>query len=188
MTSPEVVSCGDGQFRRAIYGLGPYIADYPEQVLLTCVVSGWCPRYFLVIFTRLYTHICHRCTAPANDLDGTGYVFRSHVHTETLVEELELGVLWDEYGLVGDIVVCFPCPQAFSPFTEQQKPFTNDFPRADIHEVIAPDILHQLIKGVFKDHLVTWVEEYLVQTHGRARANIILDDIDNRYCFLFSAD
>jgi hypothetical protein len=24
--------------------LGPYIADYPEQTLLTCVVQGWCPR------------------------------------------------------------------------------------------------------------------------------------------------
>lgn len=30
---------------------------------------------------------------------------RSREHTETLVRELELGVLWDEYGLVGDLVV-----------------------------------------------------------------------------------
>jgi hypothetical protein len=44
MTVPEVVRCSDGHFRRAIYGLGPYIADYPEQVLLTCVVQGWCAR------------------------------------------------------------------------------------------------------------------------------------------------
>jgi hypothetical protein len=61
------------------------------------------------------------------------------------------------------------------------KPFTNDFPRADIHELISPDILHQLIKGTFKDHLVTWVEEYLVITHGKKRAKEILDDIDRRY-------
>jgi hypothetical protein len=61
------------------------------------------------------------------------------------------------------------------------QPFTNDFPRADIHELIAPDLLHQVIKGTFKDHLVSWVEEYLVHTYGRARANEILDDIDNRY-------
>lgn len=60
------------------------------------------------------------------------------------------------------------------------QPFTNDFPRADIHELIAPDILHQLIKGTFKDHLVTWVEEYLTKTHGKAGAQVILDDIDNR--------
>jgi hypothetical protein len=30
----------------------------------------------------------------------------------------------------------------------------------------------------FKDHLVTWVGEYLVLEHGEARANEILDDID----------
>ena len=30
---------------------------------------------------------------------------RSQAHTELLVEGFELGVLWDEYGLVGDVVV-----------------------------------------------------------------------------------
>ena len=31
---------------------------------------------------------------------------RSQPHTELLVEEFELSMLWDKYGLVGDIVVC----------------------------------------------------------------------------------
>lgn len=44
METPEVVRYGDGHYRRTIYGLGPYIADYPEQVLLACVVQGWCAR------------------------------------------------------------------------------------------------------------------------------------------------
>jgi len=44
MTHPEVTLCPDGHFRRVIYGLGPYIADYPEQVILACIVQGWCPR------------------------------------------------------------------------------------------------------------------------------------------------
>jgi hypothetical protein len=44
MTTPEVVRCPDGHFRRAIYGLGPYITDYQEQVLLGCIVQGWCVR------------------------------------------------------------------------------------------------------------------------------------------------
>ena len=37
-----------------------------------------------------------------------------------------------------------------------------------------------LIKGTFKDHLVTWVGQYLVITHGQTCANEILDDIDRR--------
>ena len=44
MTEPEIVRCADGYFRRVIYGLGPYIADYPEQALLACIVQGWCAR------------------------------------------------------------------------------------------------------------------------------------------------
>ena len=44
MTIPEVVRCPDGHFCRAIYGIGPYIADYPEQVWLTAIVQGWCPK------------------------------------------------------------------------------------------------------------------------------------------------
>lgn len=47
MKNPEIVRCPDRHFRRAIYGLGPYIADYPEQALLTSIVQGWCPRYLL---------------------------------------------------------------------------------------------------------------------------------------------
>ena len=44
MTIPEIVRFPDGHFRKVIYGLGPYIADYPEQALLACIVQGWCPK------------------------------------------------------------------------------------------------------------------------------------------------
>ena len=42
--TPEVFQCPDGHFRRVIWGMGPYIADYPEQVLLACIVKNWCAR------------------------------------------------------------------------------------------------------------------------------------------------
>ena len=44
MMVPEVVCCADGHFRQVVYGIGPYIADYPEQCMLTCIVQGWCAR------------------------------------------------------------------------------------------------------------------------------------------------
>ena len=97
------------------------------------------------------------------------------------MSELELGVLWDEYGLVGDLVVCNHLVGPFiPPDYDASQPFTNDFPRADIHQLIVPDLLHQLIKGTFKDHPVTWVGEYLTLEHGEAAAGLILDDIDRR--------
>ncbi|KAG2137011.1 hypothetical protein DEU56DRAFT_736982, partial [Suillus clintonianus] len=146
MTKPEVVRFGDGHYHRVIYGLGPYIADYEEQVLLACIVRFWCAK----------------CTSNNKTLDNDN-LLRSRFHTDTLIEECDHGMLWFEYGIVAQLV-----------------PFTNDFPRADIHELIAPDLLHQIIKGAFKDHLVAWVEKYLVRMHGQARADIMLDDIDRR--------
>ncbi|KAG1752758.1 hypothetical protein EDD22DRAFT_981647 [Suillus occidentalis] len=146
MTTPDVVRCPDGHYRRVIYGLGPYIADYPEQVLLSGIVTGWCPK----------------CLNNRNALDGDG-LLRRREHTDLLVQELQHKQLWYEYGIVGDVV-----------------PFTNDFARADIHELLSPDLLHQIIKGTFKDHLVDWVGEYLEHTHGKARAAEIQDDIDRR--------
>ncbi|KAG6811290.1 hypothetical protein H0H92_008157 [Tricholoma furcatifolium] len=146
MTAPDIVRFADGYFRRVIYGFGPYIADYPEQVLLACIVQGWCAR----------------CTARFDNLDGPGGR-RSHELTESLFESLGVKALWDDYGIISGIL-----------------PFTHYFPRADIHELLAPDLLHQLIKGTFKDHLVTWVNDYLEHVHTPAEAAKIVADIDRR--------
>jgi TorA maturation chaperone TorD len=37
-----------------------------------------------------------------------------------------------------------------------------------------------VIKGTFKDHLVSWVGEYLEAIHGKAKAKKIMADIDRR--------
>ncbi|KAG1866814.1 hypothetical protein F4604DRAFT_1881698 [Suillus subluteus] len=146
MSKPEIARFGDGHYRRVFYGLGPYIADYEEQVLLTSIVRNWCPR----------------CLAPRGKLDEDA-LCRCEAHREALFEEETSDVLRHDFGIVGSIV-----------------PFTNDFPRADIHQLIAPDILHQIIKGCFKDHLVTWVEKYLHHVHGKREAERRMDDIDQR--------
>ncbi|KAF8899566.1 hypothetical protein CPB85DRAFT_1565532 [Mucidula mucida] len=86
-------------------------------------------------------------------------------YTEKLSEEFggEGTLLWDNWGI-----------------DESVEPFTTEFPQADIHEMMASDLLHQLIKGMFKDHLVNWVGKYLELTEGSTRAKEIMDDIDCR--------
>lgn len=44
MTEPHVLRCPDGHFRRTIFEIGPFIADYPEQVYLSAIVQNWCPK------------------------------------------------------------------------------------------------------------------------------------------------
>ncbi|KAF6751439.1 hypothetical protein DFP72DRAFT_991344 [Ephemerocybe angulata] len=137
MTKARVTKCGDGHWRRVVYGLGPYIADYPEQCILSCVVSGWCPR----------------CTAKASNLDGTAKDAnqRSHIHTD---------------GIRQMTLLCVNSEQNHECVLTQSQPFTSYFPRANIHDLLSPDLLHQIIKGTFKDHLVTWVVEYLESQDG----------------------
>ncbi|KAF8159988.1 hypothetical protein B0H34DRAFT_843889 [Crassisporium funariophilum] len=128
MSIPKVVHCPDGHLRHAFFGLGPYIADYPEQVWLAGIVQGWCPK----------------CDAHPKDLDAPEALHRSHAMSEVLIMAFDPGTLWDEHGIRTDVV-----------------PFTHHFPCANIHELLSPDLLHQVIKGTFKDHLVLWVGEYL---------------------------
>ncbi|KIK16384.1 hypothetical protein PISMIDRAFT_73158, partial [Pisolithus microcarpus 441] len=130
MAKPEVMLFGDGHYWHVIYGLGPYIADYEERALLTCIVRNW---------SFLLKKHCEMLAV----LDDDNVLHCCHDHMEMLISEFTFDVLWDEYGIVGELV-----------------PFTNDFLHADIYELIAPDLLHQIIKGTFKDHLVEWVEKY----------------------------
>ncbi|KAF9470984.1 hypothetical protein BDN70DRAFT_909445 [Pholiota conissans] len=118
-----------------IYSLGPYIADYSEQVWLAGILQGWCPK----------------CEGWPECLDHNYKDTRQHRHerTDVIIQSFNLGTIREHYGLRTDVV-----------------PFTHGFPRADIHELLSPDLLHQLIKGTFKDHLVTWVNEFLHIKHA----------------------
>ncbi|KAG2336476.1 hypothetical protein BDR05DRAFT_978785 [Suillus weaverae] len=133
MTEYEVVCCGDGHFRRVIYSLGPYITDYEEQLVLSCIVKHWCLK----------------CMAVHTNLDGDA-TYRTRKFTDFLINELHADVLWDEFGLIGDFVL------------------------------LSFDLLHQLIKGAFKDHLVDWVAKYLKAMHGTKQSEEIMSDIDRR--------
>ncbi|KAH8979759.1 hypothetical protein EDB92DRAFT_1954704 [Lactarius akahatsu] len=103
-----------------------------------------------------------RCTALWWDLEAPAGR-RMPFLTDELIRLIDTKTLWSNYGIKSRVV-----------------PFTSDFPRADINEMISPDLLYQVIKGAFKDHLVTWVGDYLLSEHGETRGGIIMDDIDQR--------
>jgi hypothetical protein len=130
---------------------------------------------------KLFIYI-YRCTAYPDHLDDTPTaVLRSHEHTDLCVQALDgnLGKLWDAYGIVGDLIVSAYLSVS-PPILNIPQPFTAQFPRANIHELLAPDLLHQIIKGTFKDHLVTWVMDYIKSDNTAARAKEIFADIDRR--------
>lgn len=90
MSKPEITRCPDGHFRRTIYGVGPYVADYPEQTLATGVVQGWCPK----------------CLKDRDELgDPADAICRYRRHTEQLVADLDFKTLWDDYGIISNIIV-----------------------------------------------------------------------------------
>ena len=45
----DVIRCPDHHFRRVIYGLGAFIADYPEQSAMSGIVYNWCVTSVLFV-------------------------------------------------------------------------------------------------------------------------------------------
>ena len=89
MTIPETVLFGNQYYRHVIYVLAAYIADYEEQVILSCIMRNWCLK----------------CLAHWENLDEDA-LWCHHEHTELIIKEMDFQTLWVKYGLDRDIVVC----------------------------------------------------------------------------------
>lgn len=121
--------CADGFIRKVFPILSAYIADYPEQCLVVCCKENSCPT-------------CR--VKPENRGEY-------RVHSVLRDPESTLEALSNKANGISD------------DFNDQNlrliDPFWKDLPHCDIFSCITPDLLHQLHKGLFKDHIVNWATE-----------------------------
>jgi hypothetical protein len=122
------MDCADGFIRTVYPILAAYIADHPEQCLVTCVKENHCPK-------------CEIRPSDRGTGMGSNIRWRNHKKTAEILQNQiteSRSASFKETGLRAII------------------PFWSALPHCDIFSCITPDILHQLHKGMFGDHTVKW--------------------------------
>ncbi|KAG1756586.1 uncharacterized protein EDB91DRAFT_1233380 [Suillus paluster] len=119
------VTGGDGKVRIMYPILACYVADYPEQCLVTCTKYGTCPK----------------CQVNDDEMGGREAAgWRTQCRTSKLIriarEKATSISNFQELCKVDNIS------------GGVRHPFWEDFPHCDIHMGITSDILHQLYQGV----------------------------------------
>lgn len=127
------MTCADGEIRRVYPIVAAYIADHPEQCLVTCIKESHCPKCIVNPSQRGQAH---------------SEVMRDpKLTSELLRETLASGRKSSTFKAAG---------------LRSIRPFWLDLPHCDIFQCITPNILHQLHKGMFKDHVVKWTTACIV--------------------------
>ncbi|KAF8511429.1 hypothetical protein JB92DRAFT_3144061 [Gautieria morchelliformis] len=138
------MTCSDSQIRHVFLILASYIADYPEQCLVAAICENSCPI----------------CTVSPDDRGNPGCAPNRNPSTIlTALRSLKMGTPSPAFKNLH----LRPIPQ----------PFWADLPHTNIFECFTPDLLHQLHKGVFKDHMVKWC----IQIAGKGR----VQEVDERF-------
>ncbi|CAE7180458.1 unnamed protein product, partial [Rhizoctonia solani] len=125
------VPCSDGGVRRIYPVLASYVADFPEQCKVACTKQTHCPL----------------CTShPKTRGDPRVSAVRDRDDTLQTIRAARDGpsARFNWLGL-----------------TKSGEPFWADHEYVDLGCFLTPDLLHQMHKGVMKDHLIKWVTTIL---------------------------
>jgi hypothetical protein len=134
------ITCGDGLIRLFYLILAAYVADFPEQCLVGCCMENRCPKCLV---------------KPDERGNYEKSLYRDPKTTLDILEEHRKGgdpVKFDQYGI-----------------RAVYDPFWKDLPLSNIFQCFTSDLLHQLHKGVFKDHLVKWCTAVMGEAEVDAR-------------------
>ncbi|KZT53152.1 hypothetical protein CALCODRAFT_440526, partial [Calocera cornea HHB12733] len=123
-----LIVCGDGLQRRIHPVLVSYIADHPEQCMIVTCRQNRCPRCTIEPEERGAPIV----GSTRDPLSILRIAANSHDERSFRKQMKSLGLL----------------PIA--------RPFWSDLLISNIFESMTPDLLHELHKGLFKDHLVKW--------------------------------
>jgi hypothetical protein len=124
--------CADGRMHRIYPMVAAYIADWPEQNLMSCTSEGSCP----VCSTKWQGRGDGAQPAPLRDRDETLDAIRAYFNYNNKSEltALSLKPVW---------------------------PWWAGLPQVKLAMCITPDLLHQLYQGVFKSHVVRWLQHWV---------------------------
>ncbi|KAJ7782081.1 hypothetical protein B0H14DRAFT_3585698 [Mycena olivaceomarginata] len=125
------MASGDGVIRRAHPIVACYIGDYPEQLLVACVKTGWCPT----------------CDCEHGNLgDSNKFPLRNLENILAALDTLD----------DGGTIYSEACRDAgIKPVVH---PFWENLPYTNIFTSFTSDVLHQLYQGIIK-HLIKWLKE-----------------------------
>lgn len=117
--------------------------QHPTCLPYSCCIHCQLPEQCLIACTK--ENSCPQCTTRFHDL-GSPIV----------------SALWDPLKIVR-VIAAKSCNKKVPKFAAQSfhqvNPFWATLPHCNIFLCFIPNILHWLHKGVFKDHLVSWVTE-----------------------------
>ncbi|KAG8921123.1 hypothetical protein FRC01_000398, partial [Tulasnella sp. 417] len=131
--------CADNKTRHVHPLLSAYVADHPERSLAACVKTNRCPP----------------CPVQPNQ-QGDSPVSRTGRRVVSLLRDPEAAKNTINAAFTGDEEAEYRAE--FEGLQIVRDPFWANLPFANIFMAFPPDILHQLHKGIFKDHLFTWCQ------------------------------